>query len=373
VVGVIGPWNFPLLNNFADCVAPLVAGNAVVLKPSQQTPLTSLRVAELWREAGLPKDVFQVVAGRADAGEAVSNLADMVFFTGSAQAGRKVAQAAAARLVPAVLELGGTSAMIVLADADLPRAARAATWSGFAGSGQVCIRTERVLVEAAVADQFVELAAGEIRKLRQGVPPQGKDVPEIDLGAITFAPQIERAERHIADALARGARVVTGGGPRTDLGPGRFFAPTLIADATPEMLVMREETFGPVLPVMKVRDAEEAIRVANDSSMGLSGSVWSGDTDRALALARRLEAGSVCVNDALYNYFCVEAPLGGVKRSGIGFRHGPEALRQFCRIETVVEDHPLLGWLSPILDRQLSFPYRKRTQRLLRRFMRWFY
>jgi acyl-CoA reductase-like NAD-dependent aldehyde dehydrogenase len=373
VVGVIGPWNFPLLNNFADCVAPLVAGNAVVLKPSQQTPLTSLRVAELWREVDMPKDVFQVVAGRADAGEAVANLADMVFFTGSAQAGRKVAQAAAVRLVPAVLELGGTSAMIVLADADLPRAARAATWSGFAGSGQVCIRTERVLVEAAVADKFVELAAEEIRKLRQGVPPQGKDTPEVDVGAITFAPQIERAERHIADAIARGGRVVTGGGPRTDLGGGRFFVPTLIADATPEMLVMQEETFGPVLPVMKVKDAEHAIRVANDTPMGLSGSVWSADPERALALAKRLEAGSVCVNDALYNYFVVEAPLGGVKKSGIGFRHGPEALRQFCRIETVVEDHPLLGWLSPILDRQLSFPYRKRTQRLLRRFMRWFY
>jgi acyl-CoA reductase-like NAD-dependent aldehyde dehydrogenase len=373
VVGVIGPWNFPLLNNFADCLAPLVAGNAVVLKPSQHTPLTSLRVAEIWRQAGLPADVFQVVAGAGGVGEAVANAADMVFFTGSAEAGRKVAQSAAARLVPAVLELGGTSAMIVLADADLPRAAQAAVWSGFAGSGQVCIRTERVLVEAAVADRFVELTAAEIRKLRQGVPPRGADTPEIDVGAITFAPQIERAERHIADALARGARVVTGGGPRTDLGPGRFFGPTLIADATPEMAVMREETFGPVLPVMRVRDAEEAIRIANESPMGLSGSVWSGDVERARALAQRLEAGSVCVNDVLFNYFVVEAPLGGVKRSGIGFRHGGEALRQFCRVETVVEDHPLLGWLSPFLARQLTFPYRRRTQRLLRWFMRWFY
>jgi acyl-CoA reductase-like NAD-dependent aldehyde dehydrogenase len=373
VVGVIGPWNFPLLNNFADCVAPLVAGNAVVLKPSQHTPLTSLRVAEVWRQAGLPADVFQVVAGRGDAGEAVANAADMVFFTGGAAAGRKVAQAAAARLVPAVLELGGKSAMIVLADADLRRAAQVAVWSGFAGSGQVCVRTERVLVESAVADRFVDLAIEETRKLRQGVPPLGADTPEVDVGAVTFAPQIERAEQQIADALARGARVVTGGGPRTDLGPGRFFGPTLIADATPEMAVMREETFGPVLPVMKVRDAEEAIRVANASPMGLSGSVWSGDVERARALARRMEAGSVCVNDALFNYFCVEAPLGGVKASGIGFRHGPEALRQFCRIETVVEDHPLLGWLSPFVGRQLTFPYRARSQRFLRRFMRWFY
>jgi len=372
VVGVIGPWNFPLLNNYADCIAPLVAGNAVVLKPSEHTPLTSLRVAELWRTSGMPADVFQVVAGRADAGAAVAEAADMVFFTGSAAAGRKVAQAAAARLVPVVLELGGKSAMIVLADADLARAAHLAAWSGFAGSGQVCIRTERILVEAAVADRFVELLAAEIRSLRQAVPPLA-DTPEVDVGAITFAPQMERAQRQIADALARGGRVVTGGGPVTQVGAGRFFAPTLIADATPEMAVMREETFGPVLPVMKVRDAEEAVRVANDSPMGLSGSVWSGDAARAAAIARRLETGSVCVNDALFNYFCVEAPLGGVKGSGIGFRHGVEGLRQFCRLETVVEDHPLLGWLSPFLGRQLTFPYRKRSARLVRWFMRWFY
>ena len=376
VVGVIGPWNFPLLNNFADCVAPLVAGNAVVLKPSEQTPLTSLRVGELWREAGMPPDVLQVVAGRGDAGAALAAAVDMIFFTGSAGVGRQLARDAGARLVPAVLELGGKSAMIVLADADLPRAAHAAVWSAFAGSGQVCIRTERVLVEAPVADKFVALAAEEIGRLRQGAPARGASSAadaDLDVGAVTFAPQVERAERQIADAVARGGRVVAGGAPRRDLGPGRFFAPTRIADATPEMAVMREETFGPVLPVMRVRDAEEALRVANDSPLGLSGSVWSGDATRAATLARRLETGTVTVNDALVNYFCVEAPLGGVKGSGIGLRHGPEGLRQFCRIETIVEDHPLLGWLTPFASRQLTFPYKGRTMRFLRRFMRWFY
>jgi acyl-CoA reductase-like NAD-dependent aldehyde dehydrogenase len=165
---------------------------------------------------------------------------------------------------------------------------------------------------------------------------------------------------------------VVGGAERSDLG-GQFFAPTLLAGATPDMKVMREETFGPVLPVMAVADAEEAIRVANDSTLGLSGSVWSGDTARGLALARRLQAGSVCVYDALVNYFCVEAPLGGVKQSGLGFRHGPEALRQFCQIETIVEDHPLLGFLSPFINRQLTFPYRGRTLRLVRWLMRLLY
>jgi acyl-CoA reductase-like NAD-dependent aldehyde dehydrogenase len=373
VVAVIGPWNWPLLNNYADCVAALAAGNAVVLKPSEHTPLTSMRVEALARAAGLPDGVFQVVPGRGDAGAALAAAADMIFFTGSAAAGKKVAETAAARLVPAVLELGGKSPMIVLADADLPRAAHAAVWSGFANSGQVCIRTERVLVEASVADRFVELAVAEVARLRQAPPPIARpDAADVDVGAITFAPQAARAERHIADALARGGRVVAGGARRTDL-PGCFFAPTLIADATPEMDVMREETFGPVLPVMRVADAEEALRVANASPMGLSGSVWSQDARRASALARRLDAGSVCINDVLVNYFVVEAPLGGIKGSGMGFRHGPEGLRQFCRVETILEDRPLLGWLSPLLGRQLTFPYSARTQRLLRWFMRRIY
>ena len=195
----------------------------------------------------------------------------------------------------------------------------------------------------------------------------------VDVGAVTFAPQIERAERQIADAVARGGRILTGGARRTDLGGGQFFWPTLIADATADMAVMREETFGPVLPVMRVADAEEALRLANDSPLGLSGSVWSADVGKARALARRIETGSLCVNDALFNYFCVEAPLGGIKASGFGLRHGSEGLRQFCRIETIVEDHPLLGWLSPFIARHLTFPYRARTIRLLRRFMRLFY
>jgi len=373
VVGVIGPWNFPLLNNYADCVGPLIAGNAVVLKPSDRTPLTSLRVAALWKQVGLPAGVLEVVPGRAEAGQALAAHTDMIFFTGSAGVGHQVAATAAARMIPAVLELGGKSAMIVLADADLPRAAHAAVWSGFAGSGQVCIRTERVLVEASVADRFAALCAEEVGRLRQGVPALGQpDASEIDVGAVTFAPQIARAESQIADAIAKGGRVLTGGARRGDLG-GQFFAPTLIADATVEMAVVREETFGPVLPIVRVADAEEALRLANDSPMGLSGSVWSRDVGKARALARRLQTGSVCLNDALVNYFCVEAPLGGIKQSGMGLRHGPEGLRQFCRIETIVEDHPLLGWLSPLVDRRLTFPYRASTLRLLRRFMHLFY
>ena len=369
VVGVIGPWNWPLLNNFADCVAPLMAGNAVLLKPSEWTPLTSMRIAALWREMGLPEGVFQVLPGRGDAGQALCDLCDMIFFTGSGKVGRQVAARCGERLIPAVMELGGKSPLIVLADADLKGAARAAVWSAFAHSGQVCVRTERVLVEASVADQFTELCRAEVQSLRQGGARNPPEDDDVDVGAITFPPQVTRAETQIADAVARGARVIAGGVRRTDLG-GTFFQPTILGDVTTEMTVSREETFGPLLPIIKVRDAEEALRIANDSPLGLSGSIWTRDAARGRALARRLVVGSVCVNDVLMNYFVVEAPLGGVKSSGLGVRHGPEGLRQFCRLETIIEDHPLLRWLSPIVARQLMFPYRPRTLRVLRWLMR---
>jgi acyl-CoA reductase-like NAD-dependent aldehyde dehydrogenase len=328
-----------------------------------------MRVAALWRELGLPDGVFQVLPGRGDVGQALTELCDMIFFTGSQSVGREVAACCGQRLVPAVMELGGKSPLIVLADADLPRAARAAIWSAFAHSGQVCIRTERVLVEESVADRFTELCVAEIQELRQGATKPLTEDDEIDVGAMTFAPQMSRVQAQIADAVARGARVAAGGDRRSDLS-GRFFQPTLLTGVTSDMAVGRDETFGAVLPIIRVRDAEEALRVANESPFGLSGSIWTRDSARGRRLARRLVAGSVCVNDALVNYFVVEAPLGGVKSSGLGIRHGVEGLHQFCRTETLIEDRPLLRWLSPIVGRQLMFPYRLRTLRLLRWFMR---
>jgi acyl-CoA reductase-like NAD-dependent aldehyde dehydrogenase len=378
VVAVIGPWNWPLLNNFADTVAPLVAGNAVVLKPSPVTPLTSLHVAKLWAAEGLPPDVLQVVPGDADTGAALVATADMVFFTGSQATGRKIAAAAGQRLIPVVLELGGKSPMIVLRDADLVRAASSAAWSGFSNSGQVCIRTELIIVAEAGADAFTKLLAAEVAKLRHGPPSpnpsdaEGPSDVDVDVGAMTWPAQMDHLDRQIAEARAKGARIVTGGQRLTDR-PGNFFPPTVLADVTPDMAVAREETFGPVLPIVRVPDAEAALALANDTSMGLSGSVWSGDAGRAAALARRLETGTVCVNDVLFNYFCVEAPLGGIKASGLGFRHGPEGLRQFCRVETVVENHPLLGFVSPFLARQLMFPYKGPVLRAIRWFMRRLY
>ncbi len=371
VVGVIGPWNWPLLNNYADCVAPLMAGNAVVLKPSQVTPLTSLRVAELARQVGLPAGVLEVLPGGADVGAALVETADMIFFTGSATAGRSIARLCGDRLIPCVLELGGKSPFIVLDDADLGAAAHAAVWGSFANSGQVCIRPERILVDGRVADRFEEACLAEMASLRQGADP-GRGDASIDVGAMPFAPQVPHVEALLADAVKAGARVRTGGQTRADL-PGRFFAPTLISGVTPEMRIANEEVFGPVLTVMRFSSAEEAVELANRGGMGLSGSVFSGDVARARSVARQLETGQVCLNDVLVNYFCVEAPIGGVRGSGLGFRHGPEALRQFCRCETIVEDSLVLGRLSGFISRQLAFPYKSRVLRLLRRAMRLLY
>lgn len=366
VVAVIGPWNFPLLNNFGDAVAPLLAGNSVLLKPSPHTPRTSRRMQNLWHECGLPDGVFQVVEGGAETSNALVDACDMVFFTGSLAAGRQVAARAGERLIPCVAELGGKSAMIVLADADLRAAARAAVWGAFAGAGQVCIRVERALVEEAVAEEFTRRVVEETAKLRLG---NGGDV---DVGPVMLQEQVERCERLVADAVARGARVVAGGERRQDLS-GLFFSPTVLDGVPPEARVACEETFGPILPIVRVADAENAIRLTNASHLGLAGSVWSRGQTRALAVARRLETGSVCLNDVLVNYFFVSAPLGGIKNSGLGFRHGAESLRQFCTPRTIVEDRPMFGPIANWLRAQLGFPYRPNVLKILRRLLKVIY
>ena len=365
VVLIIGPSNFPLLNNFADAVAPLLAGNSVVLKPSPRTPQTSRRMLALWRDCGLPEGVFQVVEGGEETARSLIDTCDGIFFTGSVAVGREVSARAGGRLVPCVTELGGKSAMIVLADADLQAAARAAAWGAFAGAGQVCIRTERALVEESVADAFSRLVAEQTSKIRQGL------YDDRDIGPVASDAQVEHCRALIADAVGRGARIVCGGSSAE--GNQRLFAPTVLDAVSPHARVANEETFGPVLPILRVKDAEEAIALANASHLGLSGSIWSGDGRRALALARRLQSGSVCINDVLVNYFFVAAPLGGWKASGVGFRHGSEALRQFCVPQSIVEDRPGMGLVGAVVRRYLAFPYRKPVLNLLRRLLKVFY
>jgi acyl-CoA reductase-like NAD-dependent aldehyde dehydrogenase len=363
VVGVIGPWNYPLTNSFGDCVPALAAGNAAILKPSEVTPLTSLMLADGLRECGAPEHVFQVAVGRGDTGEALVDEVDMVMFTGSTRTGRKVLERAARTLTPVSLEMGGKDPMIVLADADIERAANAATYGAMQNGGQTCVSIERVYVEAPAYDEFVAKVTEKVRALRQGEP----DGPgSIDVGAITFPPQLDIISRHVTEAQRDGARVLAGG--TWTQGRGRYFQPTLLADVDHSMAAMREETFGPTLPVMKVEDAEEAVRLANDSQYGLAASVWTKDVARGEAIARRIEAGAVCVNDAQINYYALELPMGGWKESGMGLRHGAPGIRKYTRQQSV-----LIRRFAPGSRDPHHFPYRGTTTKLLGRALRFIY
>ncbi|HEY7933277.1 MAG TPA: succinic semialdehyde dehydrogenase [Solirubrobacteraceae bacterium] len=363
LIGVIGPWNYPLTNSFGDCIPALAAGNSVILKPSEITPLTSLLMAEGLRECGLPEDVFQVATGRGEAGAALVEHVDMIMFTGSTRTGKKVAETAARRLIPASLELGGKDPMIVLSDADLERAANFATYYSMQNAGQTCISIERVYVEEPVYEQFVSKVSEKVRALRVGKP---EGFGSVEVGAITFAPQLQTIEEHVADAVQKGARVLTGG--RQTPGEGRFYEPTVLVDVDHSMKIMTEETFGPTLPIMKVQDAEEAVRMANDSPYGLGASVFTKDAKRGEAIARQLEVGAANVNDALINYTVLELPMGGAKASGLGSRHGAGGIRKYCSQQAIVVTARLA------LKREVHmYPYKSRTSRMLARLFKVMY
>src|SRR4051794_39220705 len=332
VIGVIGPWNYPLNNSFGDCIPALAAGNAVVLKPSEITPLTSLLMAEMLSECGLPEGVFQVATGRGETGAALVDQVDMIMFTGSMATGKKVMAKAAETLTPVGLELGGKDPMIVLEDADLERAANAAVHYSMQNTGQTCISVERVNVEEPVYDQFVGKVEQKMRKLRNGVPG---GPGETDVGAITSPPQLELIDEHVKDAVSKGARVLVGG-KRGANGSGDFYEPTLLVDVDHSMECMMEETFGPTLPVMKVADADEAVRLANDSPYGLQASVWTKDVGKGERLARMMEAGVSSVNDTQVNYLALELPMGGWKQSGLGARHGADGIRKYTKRQALL-------------------------------------
>ena len=330
VVGIISPWNFPLILALGDAIPALQAGAGVVIKPSEFTPLGLDEVVNAWKEEIGAPDVLDCVQGIGETGGALVDNVDFVQFTGSDRTGRKVMARAAETLTPVSLELGGKDPMIVLADADLDRAANAAAWGGMMNSGQICMSVERIYVEQPAYDEFVAKLTAEVGKLRQGADHAGD--PR-DVGAMTSPNQTAIVEDHVQDALSSGARALTGG-KRVD-GPGDYFEPTVLVDVDHSMKVMRDETFGPVVGVMKVRDTEEALRLANDSRYGLSGSVF-GEKERAERVARRVECGAVNVNDVLVNYLASDVPMGGWKQSGIGYRHGEPGIKKYCRTESVV-------------------------------------
>ncbi len=332
VVGSISPWNFPFTLAISDIVPALLAGNVVVGKPDEKTPFSMLFGAALLAEAGLPEDVLQVVTGMGpEIGPAIIDSVDFVMFTGSTEIGRQVATRAASRLVGSSMELGGKNAAIVLADADLDKTIPGISRAVYANGGQLCISMERIYVDDAIRSQFTERFVEHTRNLVM--------TTEFDfsssLSSMIDRGHLENVHAHVEDAIAKGATLLEGGKPRPDVGP-LFYAPTIITDVTEDMLICRDETFGPVVSIYGFGEVEDAIAAANDSHLGLNFSVWTRDTERGLELATRLEAGTVGVNDGYAaTWSTYDAPMGGMKLSGTGRRHGAEGLLKYTESQTV--------------------------------------
>jgi len=362
VVGIISPWNFPWATPLDEVVMALMAGNAVVVKPSELTPLTALKIASVFKQARLPDGLLEIVTGDGSTGAALVEAGvNKIMFTGSVNTGKRVAEAAAKHLTPVVLELGGKDPMIVLEDADLENAARAAIWGAFCNSGQACASIERCYVQESVAEKFIDLVVKETRLLKQ----DKASTDAIDVGAMTNERQLKIVEDHVGDAIARGAKLRTGGHRLND-SSGWFHQPTIMTGVDHTMKLMREETFGPVLPIMTFKTDDEAIRLANDSIYGLTASVFTRDTSRGRRIAEQIDAGTVMINEVVYTHAVAQTPWGGVKQSGYGRTHGRLGL-----LELVSAQHIHVNGMPRIAD-VWWFPYTKQAGELFRGFARRF-
>ncbi len=327
VIGIISSWNYPLAIPLSQIIPAVAAGNAVICKTSDFTPHCGALIEKLFADAGFPKSLITVIQGGGEVGQALIDATpDKIMFTGSVATGRRVAEACAKKLIPSVLELGGKDAMIVLADANLDVAASAAVWGSYTNCGQVCLSVERLYVEQVVEEKFLALCVEKTKKLRLG---PGCD-PGTDVGPLIRPQHVQRMSDLVNDAVVRGARVLCGGKPRPELG-ANFFGPTVIAGVNSSMKLFQEETFGPILAIQTVKDADEAVVRANDSFFALAASVWTSDAKRGQEIATRLRAGAVMVNDAISYFGIAEAPHGGCGASGWGRTHGKAGLLEMVQ------------------------------------------
>ncbi len=337
VVAMITPWNYPFTLPISDAIPALLAGNAVMLKPDPKTPLTALLGIDLLVKAGLPKDLFLAVTGEASlVGEAMISRSDFVMFTGSTATGRIIAEQSSRRLIDFSAELGGKNPMIVLDDAPMERAIEGVISASFSNAGQLCMSIERLYVHEHIYEEFGRRLIDRVSHLSLGV---GLNFTA-EIGSLISRDQLERVKAHVEDAVSKGARVLIGGQHRSDLG-GFIFEPTILEGVTEDMLLCRGETFGPVVSLTKFRDDDEVVALANDSDYGLNASVW-GSPRRATRIATRIQAGSVNVNEGFTaSWVSTDAPMGGMKHSGVGRRHGPEGIRKYAESQTVARQRAM--------------------------------
>jgi len=331
VVAIISPWNYPLTIPLGETAMALMAGNSVVIKPSELTPFVGMKIGEIFSRAASVENLVQIIPGDGKTGaELVEARPDKILFTGSVATGKKIAAAAARNLISVVLELGGKDPMIVLEDADLETASSAAVWSAFSNSGQTCASVERLYVHKNVASKLTELIVAKTKKIKQG----GGDDPNISVGSMTSRRQFDTVVDHVENFRASGAEILTGGKQNSDLGK-LFFEPTVVTNVSNDMRAMREETFGPTLPIAIFDTEDEAIILANDSEFGLTASVWTKDTSRGKRIARRIEAGTITINEVTYTHGIGQTPWGGFKNSGLGRTHGREGLMELVQAQHI--------------------------------------